>query len=776
MKTTRLSSALSRISRSEARWFIRSCIGSILLLIALDTLGATAALDRAWCAHLGPWVRTTTEPHDAPVFVVLDRLAYQRQILSDEDAVDFHRDLLTRSPLRVIASPSATLQLTRARARWPAMLEHAVDDRRLILCENGIKDEDHAGMRRRCVAGAIGQLPSADLPALWTERGTPALSAAHISAPPSDQTWSIGRTIFVGEDNELDRETANWLAAISRVPGIHPLDRGFAWLIALLLSVATLLLTRTSSTLHAVTSFASLTVLTASIAIISFNLFALIVPVGLLGTALLTSATVGGLLERYRIEQQLDILARPTTSQVESSPETEPPIEDLSEFLTGMLGQLGVPVSSTVLLARHTDGEFRHIVTTGTQLLPHSTLISAIAGAEFTAPKWWNDLAPEALFRCYVIPLNSAFHRLGYWILCVSPEQMIEANQKLFVALGRIVCARVSTRNARARETAVISHFTRNGPIAATIRVQASLRAARMNADAIRRTYEQQPFSLIQADAAGSVVNANIAGRRLLHTAGLDAHTAPTLAGILASFAGMEPLEVQEVLTQLILGAEARRFHACLDPSKPAQTTFNFVLAWKARHNEYAQSGEIAGGSFTLSAIRRAPSSAAASSASARGVDIRPLITSSIAWARERAPDGFERNFEISYEDPLPRIVAHYNSLTQALQILFLDVFLSGGAEAVCRVRVTQRENSLYLRIEDSESEIPEAALPALFVAPADRVDNSEVGIHLGGAQQLIAKCDGILSVDTFPGSGVVYSAEFKNTEGSRPYRDHAPD
>ncbi len=775
MKTLPLSGVLSRIPRSEARWFLRSCIGSIVLLLALDMIGATAALDRAWCAHLDSWIRTTTKPHDAPVFVVLDRIAYQQRILSDKDTVDLHNDLLTRSPLRVIASQNAAQQLNRARAQWPAMLERAINDRRLILCEDGIKDEDHANMRRRCVADAIGQLPSAELPALWTEREAPALSAAHISESANDQTWFEGRTIFVGDDSNLDQETANWLAAISRVPGIHPLDRGFAWLIALLLSIATLLLTRTSSTLRAVTSFAGLTVLTASIAIASFNLFALIIPIGLLGTALLTSATVGGLLERYRIEQRLDILARPAASQAESSADTEPPIEDLSEFLTGMLSQLGVPVSSTILLARHTDGELRHIVTTGERLLPHEPLISAIASAELTAPKWWNGLAPEALFRCYVIPLNSAFHRLGYWILCVSPEQMIEANQKLFIALGRIVCARVRTHNARARETAVVSPCTRNGPIAATMRVRASLRAARMNADAMRRAYEQQPFSLIQADAAGSVVHTNIAGRRLLHTAGLDTHTAPTLAGILSSVAGMEPREVQTVLTKLILGAEARRFHACLDLSNPAQTTFNFVLAWRARHNEYAQSGEIAGGSFTLSAIRRAPSNAVASSTAARGVDLRPLITSSIAWARERAPDGFERNFEISYEDPLPRVVGHYNSLTQALEILFLDVFLNGGAEAVCRVSVTRRENGVYLRIEDSESAIPEAALPALFVAPADRVDNSEVDIHLGGAQQLIAECDGILSVDAFPGSGVVYSAEFKSTVGSRPYRGPAP-
>ncbi|HGG56931.1 MAG TPA: hypothetical protein ENK31_03945, partial [Nannocystis exedens] len=405
-------------------------------------VGATAPLDTAWYAHLGSWIDETTNPEHAPVFIALDRVAYQRRSLSDEDIVDLHSSILTTSPLRIIASPNVALQLRRARDRWPATLQRALDDERLWLCDDDLNSEDKAGLRRRCVAAAIGQLQATELATLWTENKRPTLSAAHISGSPS-RTWFEGRTIFVGEDSSLDRDTANWLAAISRVPGIHSLGTGLTWLFALLLSVITLISTRASSTIRAIIFFLALAALTTCLAVTNFYLFAQVMPMGLLGTALLTSAAVGGLLERYRIEQRLHILARPTATLAESSAESEAPSEDLKKFLTGMLEQLRLPVSATILLTRHTDGKLDHVVTTGEPMLPAKAILSAVADAELTSPKWWNGLAPKTLFRCYIIPLNTAFHRQGYWILCVSPSQMSEVNQKLFVALGRIVCARV---------------------------------------------------------------------------------------------------------------------------------------------------------------------------------------------------------------------------------------------------------------------------------------------------------------------------------------------
>jgi len=780
---------IARRARADLGWFVRGILLSIALIATLHTLGATTALDNAWNTRLYDLLGAATEHRDAPLFVPLDRATFE-QIghfpLADWELVDLHERLFAASPKRVLVSPRISAPLRRAGELWPTTLTDAESSGQLVLCAGDRVDpsapiDPAIADVRRCIATAIGRPDSAEVNALGSAHEAPSISAAHILSARADRTWFEGQTIFVGEDLRedgtpgADRQTARWLATISRGLGLRPLPSWLGWMLALLLAFTTLWLIRARSTVRTLTWLGGLELVILGACILALSSYSILAPAGLLSMSLLSAGLVGFLLERHGVERRLVALARPASTLAETCTDTTVLVGGIGPFIDHLVAQFGVPASATVLFSAQGGPELEHIVTTGDASIRHDVLLSTIAEQSVATPTWFSGLIPDTPeLHCFVIPLNTDVRRHGYWVLCIRSEEMQAASKRLFITLGRIVCAQVRSLGVPG-DAQLEASSTAEGPLLGVQRIRSALRTARRNAFAVHRTYQRQPFALLEADASGLIAHSNIAGRRLLHTAKLYETELPSLTKLLSRLAGLDEKGAQATLTRLIQGGQETRFHCCLDPAEQSASTYDCVLAWTPPSPDLTDDDGLPGGSFTLSAIRRSSSNAVALSTEPSDIDLRPLLTSSIEWARERSPKGIGRTFEISFQDPLPRVWAHYNALAHALRILFLDVLANGGGEAPCHVRVFPQGSSVLIRIVDPASTIPEVALPALFVSPAERVNDSRAQNHLAQAKQLISENDGTLRVESVPGSGIAYTAEFERTIAPKPYRSYSP-
>ena len=358
-------------------------------------------------------------------------------------------------------------------------------------------------------------------------------------------------------------------------------------------------------------------------------------------------------------------------------------------------------------------------------------------------PEWANRsfLKDELGTRSLVVPLVTFGRLHGFWILNVQKDRVVtEAQIRLLGA--------ITNQLALERERRLVRPEDADDALGSTL-VDAlhavhneSLRLGQIH-DRHLAVLDHLPVGVLVATLWGHVEYGNVAMRRFLSAAGLDAPEDLGLADLLLRLTGVEAAAVRDVVREVVGGGAAVRLAArTADPVAPR--TFELVLARVRFPQEPGEPDEHAPTSLVLTATARAERDLAALdwrwAAAAEGSRARHVVDVA-ALAREAASRA-AASVEIRAASAV--VVADGDELGAAIRAV-LDEAIAGAPDGA-RLVVDDDHEVVIVRV------IVPATLPAADVAAVRTASAADAPAHLADlirARDRVAAGRGRLEIES---------------------------